>query len=104
MVEVTVRVPEDIKDIINETSETIYVEALKEVARKKTSNIQRRLKELRRKNSAYERKYGKFYAEFSQNIPDTMKAHDDWIEWSYLVKVADELTYKVEKLQLLLSK
>lgn len=104
MVEVTVRVPEDIKDIISETSETIYVEALKEVARKRTSNIQRRLKELRRKNSAYERKYGKSYAEFSQNIPDTMKAHDDWIEWSYLVKVTDELAYKVEKLQLLLGK
>jgi len=104
MVEVTVRVPEDIMDIISETSETIYVEALKEVARKRTSNIQRRLKELRRKNSAYERKYGKSYAEFSQNIPDTMKAHDDWIEWSYLVKVTDELAYKVEKLQLLLGK
>lgn len=104
MVEVTVRVPEDIKDIISETSETIYVEALKEVARKRTSNIQRRLKELRRKNSAYERKYGKSYAEFSQNIPDTMKAHDDWIEWSYLVKITDELAYKVEKLQLLLGK
>ena len=104
MVEVIVRVPEDIKDIISETSETIYVEALKEVARKRTSNIQRRLKELRRKNSAYERKYGKSYAEFSQNIPDTMKAHDDWIEWSYLVKVTDELAYKVEKLQLLLGK
>ena len=104
MVEVTVRVPEDIKDIISETSETIYVEALKEVARKRMSSIQRRLKQLRRKNSAYEKKYGKSYAEFSQNIPDTMKAHDDWIEWSYLVKVTDELAYKVEKLQLLLGK
>ena len=104
MVEVTVRVPEDIKDIIAETSETIYVEALKEVARKRTSNIQRRLKELRIKNAAYEKKYGKSYAEFSQNVPDTLKAHDDWIEWSYLVKVADELAYKVEKLKLLLGK
>ncbi|MEA3414738.1 MAG: hypothetical protein U9R02_01025 [Thermodesulfobacteriota bacterium] len=104
MVEVTVRVPENIKDIISETSETIYVEALKEVARKRTSNIQRRLKQLRCKNSAYEKKYSKSYAEFSQNIPDTMKAHDDWIEWSYLVKVADELTYKVEKVKLLLGK
>jgi Skp family chaperone for outer membrane proteins len=71
MVEVTVRVPEDIKDIIAETSETIYVEALKDVARKRTSNIQRRLKELRIKNAAYERKYGKSYAEFSQNVVET---------------------------------
>jgi hypothetical protein len=35
MVEITVKVPKDIKDIIAETSETIYVEALKEVAVKR---------------------------------------------------------------------
>jgi len=104
MVEVTVKVPQNLKDIIAETSETIYVEALKEVARKRMSNIQRRLKELRIKNAAYEKKYGKSYAEFSQNVPDTLKGHDDWIEWLYLVKVADELAYKIEKLKLLLGK
>ncbi len=103
MVEVTVRVPRDLKDVIAETSETIYVEALKEVARKRMSNVQRRLNDLRNKDAVYERKYGKPYAEFSQNIPDTLKGHDDWIEWSYLVKVADELTNKLEKLELLLG-
>ena len=103
MVEVTVKVPQNLKEIIAETSETIYVEALKEVARKRMSNIQRRLKELRNKSAAYETKYGKSYAEFLQNIPDNVKGHNDWIEWSYLVKVADELTNKLEKLRLLLG-
>jgi len=103
MVEITIKVPQDLKDIIAETSETIYVEALKEVARKRMSNIQKRLKELRNKNAAYERKYGKSYAEFLQDIPDTVKGHDDWIEWSYLAKVADELTNKLKKLKLLLG-
>ena len=32
MVEITIKVPKNIKNVINETSEAIYVEALKEVA------------------------------------------------------------------------
>ena len=49
-------------------------------------------------------KYGKSYDEFSQTVPDTVKGHDDWIEWSYLVKVANVLSAKIEKLRLLLGK
>ncbi|ODS34712.1 MAG: hypothetical protein SCARUB_00148 [Candidatus Scalindua rubra] len=37
-------------------------------------------------------------------MPDTVKGHDDWMEWSYLVKVADELVNKIEKLRLLIGK
>ena len=103
MIEVTVKVPEDIKDIISETGETIYVEALKEVARKRMSYTQRRLKNLKKKIAAYEARYGKSYEEFSQNVPDNIKGHDDWIECSYLVKVADELANKIEKLRLLIG-
>lgn len=29
---------------------------------------------------------GESYEEFSKKFPDTVKGHDDWIEWSYLVK------------------
>jgi hypothetical protein len=47
MVEITVKVPKDIKDIIAETSETIYVEALKEVAVKRMSYTHQQLEELR---------------------------------------------------------
>ncbi|ODS34713.1 MAG: hypothetical protein SCARUB_00149 [Candidatus Scalindua rubra] len=50
MIEVTVKVPEDIKDFIDDTSKTLYVEALKEVARKRMSYIQRRVKDLKKKN------------------------------------------------------
>jgi uncharacterized protein YecE (DUF72 family) len=103
MAEVTIKIPEDIKDIIEETSETIYVEALKEVARKRMAYTQKRLKDLRKKIAAYETKYGKSYEEFSQSVPDTVKGHDDWIEWSYLVKVADELTNKIEKFKILMG-
>ncbi len=104
MIKVTVKVPEDIKDIISETSETIYVEALKDVARRRMSYTQKRLKDLKKKIAIYEAKCGKSFKEFPQNVPDTLKGHADWVEWSYLVKVADELASKNEKLKLLIGK
>ncbi len=39
MTDVIVKVPKEIKEIIADTSETIYVEALKEVARKREFHI-----------------------------------------------------------------
>ena len=103
MAEVTIKIPDDIKDILGETNEMIYVEAVKEIARKKITYAQRRLKEMRKKIAIYEAKYGKSYGEFSQNVPDTLKGHDDWIEWSYLVDIADELAKKIEKLRFLIG-
>lgn len=104
MAEITVKIPEDIKDIVADTGETIYVEALKEVARKRMSHTQRRLKELNGKIAVYEKRHGKSYEEFSHSIPDTMKGHDDWIEWSYLIRIANELSAKIDKLKLLMGK
>ena len=104
MAEVTIKIPEAIKNIIEGMSETIYVEALKEVALKRMSYSEKRFKELREKIASYEAKYGKSYGEFSQDVPDTMRGHDDWIEWSYLEKVSEELSDKIEKFKLLLSK
>ncbi|MCR4292129.1 MAG: hypothetical protein NUV76_04535 [Candidatus Kuenenia sp.] len=103
MAEVTIKIPKDIKDLIADTSETIYVEAIKEVARKRMSSAQKRLKELKKRIAIYESKYGRSYEEFSKKVPETVKGHDDWIEWSYLVKVATELSKKVEKLRFLIG-
>jgi len=104
MVEITVKVPKDIKDIIAETSETIYVEALKEVAVKRMSHTQQQLEELRGKIRFYENKHGKSYKEFVRHVPDTLEGHDDWIEWTYLTKAAEELSTKIQKLHLLTGK
>ncbi|OGW03390.1 MAG: hypothetical protein A2889_00970 [Nitrospinae bacterium RIFCSPLOWO2_01_FULL_39_10] len=104
MVEVKIKIPEDIKDIIDETSETIYVEALKEVARKRMSYTQKRLRDLKKKIALYEARYSKSYEKFFKTVPDTLNGHDDWIEWSYIIKVANELSTKIEKLKLLIGK
>jgi len=100
MTEITIKIPKDIKELIADTNETIYVEALKEVARKRISSTQKRLKELRKKIAIYEVKYGTSYAAFSHKVPETVKGHDDWIEWSYLVGVATALTNKILRTQL----
>jgi len=104
MANVTVRVPGDIRDIVSDTSETIYVEALKEVAKKRISYTQDRLNDLQAKSNEYKRKYDKSYEEFSVNVPDSIQGHDDWVEWTYTVKIVNELNKKIEKLRVLIGK
>ena len=99
MTEITIKIPKDIKELIADTNETIYVEALKEVARKRISSTQKRLKERRKKIAIYEAKYGKSYKAFSRKIPETVKGHDYWSYWSYLAVVATELANKIDKLR-----
>jgi len=103
MAEVTIRIPEELRDIISDTGEDIYIEAIIEVAKRKLADLERQLKSLSRKISKYESIYKKSYEEFSQSVPDTIKGHEDWIEWSYLVKLKDELSTKIEKIKLLLG-
>ena len=103
MVEITVKIPEDLKDIAAGADETIYVEALKEVARKRMSDSKKRLKELKEKIAIYEKTYGMSFEEFSQDVPNNFEGHDDWIDWTYLVSVASELEHKVDKLKILLG-
>lgn len=95
MTEVTIKISGDIKDFIDGITEPLYVEALREVARKRVAYNQKMLNEFREKIAIFEAKYGKSYEDFSQCVPDTVKGHDDWIEWSYLVKVAKELSAKI---------
>lgn len=104
MAEVTIKIPEAIKDIIEGMNDTIYVETLIEVAAKRISDNQRKLKEMRKEIDAYEAKYGTSYEEFSKNFADTMEGHDDWIEWSYFKKVSEELSRNIEKLKMLSGK
>ena len=103
MVEVTVKIPEEMKEIADEAGETIYVETLKEVARKRMSSSQKRLKELKEQITIYEKNYNKSFEDFSRDVPDTFDGHEDWIEWSYLVHAANELENKLEKLDILLG-
>jgi acyl-[acyl carrier protein]--UDP-N-acetylglucosamine O-acyltransferase len=101
MIEITVKVPKDVRDIVTAAGETIYIEALNQVAFKRISYLQKQLEAFEKEIRIYKRKYNKSFEDFLQDVPDTIEGHDDWIEWTYLVKAADELSKKIEKLTLL---
>ncbi len=104
MAEVTIRIPDDFIELVAEAGETIYVEAIKDVARRRIGTARRRLKEMSRRILAYETKYGKSYNEFSESVSDTLKGHNDWIDWTYLVHSSRDLEKKIEKVRLLVGK
>ncbi|MFH0725829.1 MAG: hypothetical protein V2B19_05675 [Pseudomonadota bacterium] len=101
MIEITVKVPKDVRDIITGAGETIYIEALNQVAFKRISYFQKQLEAFEKEIRIFKDKYNKSFEDFLQDVPDTIEGHDDWIEWTYLVKAADELSKKIEKLNLL---
>ena len=101
MIEVTIKVPKDVKDIISSTGETLYVEALNQVAFKRIAYLQKQIEEYEEKLKYYENKYHKDYRDFLSSVPDTVEGHDDWIEWSYLIKVTKDLSNKIDRLRLL---
>jgi hypothetical protein len=101
MVEITVKVPIDVRDIVTAAGETMYLEALSQVAFRRISVLQKQLEEFQNRIRFFEKKYQKPFNVFLLDVPDTVEGHDDWIEWTYLMKAADELSKKIEKLSLL---
>ena len=67
------------------------------------SYSKRELEDLKEKIAFFERKYKQSYEEFVADIPDTVQEHDDWIEWTYLTKAAQELSSKINKLSFLMG-
>lgn len=98
---ITVQVPQEFGEMFAESGQTLYVEAMKDVAARRLSSSEKRMNELRAKMASYEAKYRLSYPEFSQQLPDSFEAHDDWMEWSYLVKVTQKLHQRIENLRFL---
>ena len=67
------------------------------------SYSKRELEDLKEKIAFFERKYKGSYDDFAADIPDTVQGHDDWIEWTYLTKAAQELSSKINKLSFLMG-
>jgi len=103
MTEISIKVPDDVKNLIEEIDEPLYMEAIKDVAKIKLAKKKKELKDLKRKIAKFESHYSADFSTFSKNLPNTMKSHDDWIEWSYLSKTAAEKQKKIEKLEMILG-
>ena len=78
--------------------------ALRKIARKKYNEKKKKLNRFRRRIRIYENRYNLTFEEFSKNLPDTKKAHDDWIEWTFLYESIKELEKTLLKLEQLLGK
>ncbi len=104
MPEVTIEVSKDINDLVGEAGKAIYIETLKEVAFKRKAYSKRKLEDLKKKITFFEREYNASYEEFLSDVPDTVQGHDDWIEWTYLINAAEDLSNKINKLSFLIGK
>ncbi len=98
MAEISVNVPDNLKDLLPETGAGVLVEALRSVALRRVSYHRKELSTLKEKIALFEHKYSASYQDFLLNIPDTVVAHDDWIEWTYLIKAEEALSNKIDKL------
>jgi hypothetical protein len=104
MTEVILKVPDDIKNIIDEIDEPIYLEAIKSVAQHRLHAKEGALKEIVAQAAKLEAKYSKKFEAFSASVPDSIEGHDDWIEWTFLHAQIQKLQSSVEKFKLLIGK
>ena len=70
MPEVTIEVSKDINDLVGEAGKAIYIETLKEVAFKRKAYSKRKLEDLKKKITFFERKYNASYEEFLSDVPE----------------------------------
>ncbi len=104
MEEITLKLPNGFREIIEDIDEPLYIEAIKSVAKKKLLQKEKKIKTLQKSISKFETKYKMSFDEFAKNLPDTFQAHEDWVEWTYLNEVVRNLGKAVDKLNLLLKK
>jgi hypothetical protein len=99
MTEITIKIPDDVKTLIEEIDEPLFIEAIKDVAKAKLAEKQKELKDLKKKRARFETRYDADLATFSQTMPDNMKSHDDWIEWTLLNRIITEKQKKSASLK-----
>jgi len=98
---ITVQVPKEFGEMFAESGQTLYVEAMRDAIVRRLTSTEQRLTELRTQIARYESKYRRSYAEFSRQCPDSLEAHNDWMDWSYLVRITNTLRQRIEKLKFL---
>jgi len=104
MEEITIKLPDGFKVIIDEINDPIYIEAIKAVAKKKLREKEKRLTELQKQMKRFEKKYQLEYEAFSKQASDSFGGHEDWMDWTYLRETHQKMSHAINKLNLLLCK
>lgn len=104
MTTITITIPDDLKTILDEVDFPIYLDALKVIAGNRLAEKENKLAEMSEKLRFFEQKYNQTFTAFSNNVPVDVEAHEDWIDWTYLNQVYEELSQAIGKYRLILNK
>jgi hypothetical protein len=89
MTEATILIPDNLN--IKKVSDEIVYKAFNIAIEKKKEEIERELKRTDTKIKKFENKYKMSLEKFEKKMSDSLKAHDDWMDWSFLVENRQQL-------------
>jgi hypothetical protein len=97
MTEATIKIPGNID--IKKVSDEIIYKAFAIAVEKRRKEIRNELKRVEAKIRRFEKKYKMTFTEYEKEMGDTVQAHDDWIDWSFLEEVRKDLNKEFENFQ-----
>ena len=89
MTEATIIIPDNIN--IKKVSEELVYQAFNIAIQKKKKEIERELRRTETKIKKFEKKYKMNLGKFEKKMEDSLKEHDDWMDWSFLVENKKQL-------------
>lgn len=66
----------------------------------KNKEIKKELRIVEAKIKKYEKKYQFSFSQYEKNIGDTLQAHEDWLDWSFLELNRKELHKEMQALEI----
>ncbi len=80
----TIKIPDNI-DASKLPEEVIY-KAFSIAVELRLKELKRELQKINTKIKKYEKKYKMGYNDFEHQMDDSFKAHEDWIDWGFLIE------------------
>lgn len=94
MTEAIIRLPGNI-DVAKIPEELLY-KAFAIAVSKQKKELKRELKQIDSKIKKFEKRYKKSLSEFESTMGDSVKEHDDWMDWSFLDETRKQILKDME--------
>jgi hypothetical protein len=98
MTEATIRIPGNFD--LKKLPEDIIYKSIAIAIELKKKEIKRELGRVESKIKKFEKKYRMGFLEFEKSMGDTLQAHDDWMDWSFLEETRKELLIETQNLDI----
>lgn len=101
MTTIQIQVPDNLAKLYKNVDEKILLEGVHDSYMRHIFERKKKLKEIKKKVAAFEKKYKTDFETFEKNFPDTsdQQIHEDWIEWSYFFEVANEIKKEIDEFE-----